>query len=108
MTVAGSPYYMPPEILNEDEGYDGMRADIWSLGATAIQVATGSLPWPRAHSDMAAIFMISQAQGPPSECPEPSQIGDLRYAFICCCCAVNPADRPMADELLHHPYLRKG
>eukprot|EP01063_Lacrimia_lanifica_P008182 TRINITY_DN15297_c0_g1_i1.p1 TRINITY_DN15297_c0_g1~~TRINITY_DN15297_c0_g1_i1.p1 ORF type:complete len:342 (+),score=113.89 TRINITY_DN15297_c0_g1_i1:64-1089(+) len=104
-TVAGTPYYMSPEILNDDEGYDGMRADIWSLGATVIQMTTGTLPWPKSHSEMAAIVMISQAQGPPSQCPTADAVGSLCFNFINCCCSVRPGARPTAEELLHHPYV---
>ena len=105
MTVAGTPYYMSPEILTDEAGYDGMRADVWSLGATVIQMVTGSLPWPKSHSSMAAIFMISQAAGPPSACPDAEELGGLLHGFINCCCCLNPAERPMTDELLLHPYL---
>ncbi|KAJ9442940.1 MAP kinase kinase kinase mkh1 [Diplonema papillatum] len=103
-TVAGTLYYMSPEVLCDDEGYDGMSADIWSLGATVIQMTTGKLPWPKS-SDMTAMFMISQAQGPPSEFPSVEQVGERCVNFISCCCAINPSDRPSSEELLHHPFV---
>ena len=104
-TVAGSPYFMSPEIISDPVGYDGMQADIWSLGATVIQMLTGTLPWPKSASDMSAIVMIADAQGPPTECPPQLEIGAKCYGFIECCCSVDPNNRPTAEELLCHPYI---
>ena len=39
-SIVGSPYYMAPEIFTAEE-YD-FRADIWSVGITAIEMATVS------------------------------------------------------------------
>ncbi|KAK8853900.1 hypothetical protein M9Y10_016445 [Tritrichomonas musculus] len=40
----GSLPYLPPEILYE-KLYDPFKADVWSLGATFYEMATGKLPW---------------------------------------------------------------
>eukprot|EP01060_Flectonema_neradi_P011104 TRINITY_DN1815_c0_g2_i1.p1 TRINITY_DN1815_c0_g2~~TRINITY_DN1815_c0_g2_i1.p1 ORF type:complete len:345 (+),score=69.27 TRINITY_DN1815_c0_g2_i1:61-1035(+) len=104
-TVAGSPYFMSPEVISDPVGYDGTQADIWSLGATVIQMLTGSLPWPKSASDMSAIVMIAEAQGPPTLCPSKVEIGSKCFGFIECCCSVDPNSRPSSEELLCHPYI---
>ena len=41
-TVAGTPYYMAPEVL---EGSYGAKADIWSLGVLLYTLVSGYLPF---------------------------------------------------------------
>ena len=41
-TVAGTPYYMAPEVL---EGSYGKKADLWSLGVLLYTLVSGYLPF---------------------------------------------------------------
>lgn len=102
-TVIGTPFWMAPEVIQE-VGYD-VKADIWSLGITAIELAEGKPPNSNIHP-MRAIFMIPSR--PPPTLTEPAKWSNEFNTFIARCLVKNPDDRPSAQELLSHPYVTKS
>ena len=99
-TVIGTPYWMAPEVIQEI-GYD-TKADIWSLGITALEMAEEEPPYANVHP-MRAIFLIPSRDPPALSEPEQWH-GDFRD-FLHQCLTKSPENRPSAHKLLEHPFI---
>jgi len=102
-TVIGTPFWMAPEVIQE-VGYD-VKADLWSLGITMIEMAEGKPPYSNIHP-MRAIFMIPSR--PPPKLTDPDKWSKDMNDFVAKCLTKNPEQRPPATELLKHPFVNKG
>lgn len=98
--AAGSPYWMPPEIINLTGA--STASDIWSLGCTVIELLTGLPPYHQ-YTGFTAMFKIVSDECPPL----PPNLSAECEDFLTKCFNKDVQERPTADELLSHRWLAR-
>lgn len=109
-TFVGTPCWMAPEVM-ESEGYD-MKADIWSFGITAMELAYGYPPY--AHEQKMKVLINILRKPPPmpsSKIFEKYKSNEFPSSFqkmIKLCLKRDPKERPEAKKLLKCGFLRRA
>ncbi|GMN61782.1 hypothetical protein TIFTF001_030874 [Ficus carica] len=100
--ISGTPMFMAPEAARGQK--QDFASDVWSLGCTIIEMASGKSPWPNSGDPVSVLYRIAHN----GEVPEfPSFLSEKAKDFLGKCLRRNPEERWTANQLLKHPFLEE-
>lgn len=107
---AGCRPYMAPERIDPSSaiGYD-VRSDVWSLGITLIEVATGRFPYPKWNSVFEQLTQVVQGDPPQLSPNENGNCFTMEFVdFVNTCLIKEEQVRPKYRKLLDHPFILRS
>ncbi|KAL6262329.1 dual specificity mitogen-activated protein kinase kinase 4-like [Pogonomyrmex barbatus] len=107
---AGCRPYMAPERIDPQRarGYD-VRSDVWSLGITLMEVATGYFPYPKWNSVFEQLYQVVQGDPPRLSPNENGNHFTMDFVnFVNTCLIKEETQRPKYNKLLEHPFIRRA
>jgi len=103
---AGCAAYMAPERVEPPDpsnpDYD-VRADVWSLGISLVELATGVFPYRGCRNEFEVLMKIMHEPSP--SLPPNQGFSDEFQSFVNACLQKDLQYRPKFQALLEHPFL---
>lgn len=100
---AGCAAYMAPERILPCDGYD-IRADVWSMGVTLVELAIGEFPYKNCHSEFEVLTRILEE--PPPKLPDDMAFSKDFRLFTQQCLAKKLERRPRFCDLKEHKFVQ--
>ncbi|OWM83403.1 mitogen-activated protein kinase kinase kinase 18-like [Punica granatum] len=101
--AAGTPLFLAPEVARWEQ--QGFPADVWAVGCTVIEMATGRVAWPDVTDPVSVLYRI----GFSNDVPEiPEIMSKQGKDFLSKCLRRDPLERWTVQELLKHPFFEES
>uniref|UniRef100_A0A8C1RE17 Dual specificity mitogen-activated protein kinase kinase 7 n=1 Tax=Cyprinus carpio TaxID=7962 RepID=A0A8C1RE17_CYPCA len=105
---AGCAAYMAPERIDPPDpskpDYD-IRADVWSLGISLVELATGQFPYKNCKTDFEVLTKVLQED--PPVLPLSMGFSPDFQSFVKDCLTKDHRKRPKYHKLLEHNFIRR-
>lgn len=100
-SMIGTPFWMAPEVIQEGTPYN-QKADVWSLGITLYEIATGTPPLSD-QEPKRAVYLIPRSK--------PARLEGTQYSpalkeFVAKCLDEQPEERATAEELSKTRFIK--
>ncbi|CAH6722461.1 sporulation-specific protein 1 [[Candida] jaroonii] len=111
-TTVGTPYWMAPEVILNDNGGHNSKADIWSLGCCLYELFNGKPPLQNQYPPMKALRYISKCTKD-DDFVTIIKLNELEISsnfkdFLIECFRVDTRKRLSANKLLKHKFITKN
>ncbi|KAG5248105.1 hypothetical protein OIU76_030319 [Salix suchowensis] len=112
--VAGTPYWIAPEVIQDSNTGYSFKSDIWSFGVTALELAHGGPPFSYLPPSKSLMLKMKKRFGISDYDYDEKSEKDFKNShfsqafkdMVASCLDQDPSRRPSADHLLEYSFFK--